>query len=156
MGGGIQAVVASTAMVIVFAEIIPQAVCSRFGLQIGAAMVIPVRIVIYIFFVISWPIAKLLEFLLGAHEGIVYRRAELKELVAMHSATDGHGDLQTDVVTIVGGRFLLTPRRKLHECAQLTFTMPSSHARPAGQGRPRRDDAARLGFFSPDRYEARL
>ncbi|GAA5958047.1 hypothetical protein JCM8115_001112 [Rhodotorula mucilaginosa] len=78
MGGGIQAVVASTVLVIIFAEIIPQTVCSRFGLQIGAAMVPFVRVIIYVFFVVAWPVAKLLEFLLGAHEGIVYRRAELK------------------------------------------------------------------------------
>ncbi|GAA5984132.1 hypothetical protein JCM10908_006062 [Rhodotorula pacifica] len=102
MGGGIQAVIASTVLVIIFAEIIPQTVCSRFGLQIGAAMVPFVRVIIYIFFVVAWPVAKLLEFLLGAHEGIVYRRAELKELVAMHASAAGHGDLQTDTVTIVG------------------------------------------------------
>ncbi|KWU47263.1 DUF21-domain-containing protein, partial [Rhodotorula sp. JG-1b] len=102
MGGGIQAVVASTVLVIIFAEIIPQTVCSRFGLQIGAAMVPFVRVIIYVFFVVAWPVAKLLEFLLGAHEGIVYRRAELKELVAMHATSAGHGDLQTDTVTIVG------------------------------------------------------
>jgi metal transporter CNNM len=91
-------------LVIIFAEIIPQTVCSRFGLQIGAAMVPFVRVIIYVFFVVAWPVAKLLEFLLGAHEGIVYRRAELKELVAMHATSAGHGDLQTDTVTIVGGK----------------------------------------------------
>lgn len=63
-----------------------------------------VRVIIYVFFVVAWPVAKLLEFLLGAHEGIVYRRAELKELVAMHATSAGHGDLQTDTVTIVGGK----------------------------------------------------
>lgn len=65
-------------------------------------MVWPTRILIYIFFVIAWPVSRLLQFLLGKHEGIVYRRAELKELVAMHAASAGHGDLQTDTVTIVG------------------------------------------------------
>ena len=132
MGGGIQAVVASSesfvhtlrrplasfadhaplslaVLVIIFAEIIPQTVCSRFGLQIGAAMVPFVRVIIYVFFVVAWPVAKLLEFLLGAHEGIVYRRAELKELVAMHATSAGHGDLQTDTVTIVGGKRLHLP-----------------------------------------------
>ncbi|KAF5378150.1 hypothetical protein D9615_007632 [Tricholomella constricta] len=53
--------------------------------------------------IISWPVAKLLELVLGAHHGIIYRRAELKELIAMHSshATLG-GDLKTDTVTIIG------------------------------------------------------
>ncbi|BGP32530.1 hypothetical protein JCM10296v2_004311 [Rhodotorula toruloides] len=102
LGGGLQATIVSIVLVIIFAEIVPQSVCSRFGLQIGAAMVWPTRILIYIFFVIAWPVSRLLQFLLGKHEGIVYRRAELKELVAMHAASAGHGDLQTDTVTIVG------------------------------------------------------
>lgn len=51
----------------------------------------------------SWPVAKGLEFLLGSHHGIMYRRAELKELIAMH-ATTGQlgGDLKSDTITIIG------------------------------------------------------
>ncbi|GAA6022866.1 hypothetical protein JCM11491_007023 [Sporobolomyces phaffii] len=102
-GGGIQAVVASTAMIVVFAEVIPQSVCARYGLRVGAAMVIPVRIMIYVLFVVAWPIAKLLEWILGPHDGIVYRRTELKELVALHAeSAGGHGDLDVDTVAIVG------------------------------------------------------
>ena len=42
--------------------------------------------------------------MLGPHHGIIYRRAELKELIAMHS-NGGQlgGDLKTDTVTIIGG-----------------------------------------------------
>lgn len=48
--------------------------------------------------------AKLLEFALGPHHGIIYRRAELKELIAMHSSIGEYGgDLKTDTVTIIGG-----------------------------------------------------
>jgi hypothetical protein len=48
-------------------------------------MVWPVRIMIYILFVVAWPIAQLLKFIMGEHEGVVYRRTELKELVALHA-----------------------------------------------------------------------
>lgn len=66
-------------------------------------MVVPVRCLIYIFYPVSWPVAKLLTYLLGPHAGVVYRRTELKELVAMHAEMGGHGgDLNTDVVTIMG------------------------------------------------------
>jgi metal transporter CNNM len=52
---------------------------------------------------IAWPVAKLLEFALGPHHGIIYRRVELKELIAMHSSQRTHGgDLKTDTVTIIG------------------------------------------------------
>lgn len=52
----------------------------------------------------AWPVARLLEFILGPHHGIIYRRAELKELIAMHSSVgELGGDLKTDTVTIIGG-----------------------------------------------------
>lgn len=71
--------------------------------------------------IVAWPVAKLLEvcsyvsvlkfipmvllqFALGPHHGIIYRRAELKELIAMHSSVGEYGgDLKTDTVTIIGG-----------------------------------------------------
>lgn len=47
--------------------------------------------------------ARLLNYLLGPHSGVVYRRAELKELINIHSAIGGHGgDLDQDTITIVG------------------------------------------------------
>ena len=53
--------------------------------------------------IVAWPVAKLLEFALGPHHGIIYRRAELKELIAMHSSIGEYGgDLKTDTVTIIG------------------------------------------------------
>ena len=43
-----------------------------------------------------------MELILGSHHGIMYRRAELKELIAMHSAAgELGGDLKTDTVVIV-------------------------------------------------------
>ncbi|KDQ13557.1 hypothetical protein BOTBODRAFT_33567 [Botryobasidium botryosum FD-172 SS1] len=104
LGGGILAVVVSTVLIVIFAEIIPQSLCSRYGLQIGAAMAVPTQILIYLLFVVAWPVAKVLEFVLGPHHGIIYRRGELKELINMHSAVGIHGgDLQSDTVAIVGG-----------------------------------------------------
>ncbi|ORY22900.1 hypothetical protein BCR39DRAFT_550565, partial [Naematelia encephala] len=104
VGGGIVAVVMSTALVVIFAEIIPQSVCSRYGLLIGARMAIPVRIMIYIAYPLAWPIAKLLEYILGAHHGIIYRRSELKELINLHAAGGaGGGDLDLDTVTMAQG-----------------------------------------------------
>ncbi|KAK8849819.1 hypothetical protein IAR55_005155 [Kwoniella newhampshirensis] len=104
IGGGIQAVVASTAMVVVFAEIIPQSVCSRYGLLIGARMAWPVRVMMWVAFPVAWPVAKLLEYILGAHHGIIYRRSELRELIKMHAAgAEAGGDLDLDTVQMAQG-----------------------------------------------------
>ncbi len=76
-----------------FAEIIPQSVCTRHGLYIGAKMVGVVRVLLWTLVrlsvcvglllrlnvevqgIIAWPIAKVLELTLGSHHGIIYRRA---------------------------------------------------------------------------------
>ncbi|KAN0124199.1 DUF21 domain containing protein [Russula decolorans] len=103
LGGGVQSVIVSTVLIVIFAEIIPQSVCTRHGLYIGAKMVFFVRILLWTLGIIAWPIAKILEFILGPHHGIIYRRAELKELIALHSSLGEYGgDLRTDTVTIIG------------------------------------------------------
>ncbi|KAJ3049696.1 hypothetical protein HK097_009332 [Rhizophlyctis rosea] len=102
LGGGVLAILIATILVLVFGEIIPQAVCSRYGLQIGAFFVWPVRIMVYLVWVLAWPIAKLLDMLLGAGHGMMYKKAELHELIALH-AKEGGGDLTTDEVMILQG-----------------------------------------------------
>ena len=103
LGGGVQAVIVSIVLVVIFAELIPQSVCSRYGLAIGAKLAPLTRVVMIILWPIAYPVSRVLHWTLGPHHGIVYRRAELKELVNMHAATAGRGDLNNDTVTIVGG-----------------------------------------------------
>ncbi|KAL0577408.1 hypothetical protein V5O48_004573 [Marasmius crinis-equi] len=103
LGGGIQSVVVSTTLIVIFAEIIPQSLFTRHGLYLGAKMAGFTKCLIYGLGIISWPVAKFLELVLGPHHGIIYRRAELKELIAMHSSIGAHGgDLKSDTVTIIG------------------------------------------------------
>ncbi|KAJ3064300.1 hypothetical protein HDU98_012277, partial [Podochytrium sp. JEL0797] len=80
--------------------IIPQAICARYGLRVGAFFAWPVRILIWIMFIIAYPIAKLLDYILGHKDGVIYRRAELKELIAMHDE-DHQGPLNHEEVSIL-------------------------------------------------------
>ena len=73
----------------------PQAICSRFGLAVGAFFAWPVRILITILFVLAYPIARLLDCLLGEKHGMLYRRAELKELLHLHSEEASPGGVLT-------------------------------------------------------------
>ncbi|KAH9940457.1 uncharacterized protein BXZ73DRAFT_42641 [Epithele typhae] len=103
LGSGITSVAISTVLIVIFSEIIPQSLCTRYGLAIGATAAPLVRVLLYTLGIVSWPVAKFMELTLGPHHGIMYRRGELKELIALHSTT-GHlgGDLQSDTVTIIG------------------------------------------------------
>jgi len=78
------AILLSVTAVLFFGEIIPQALCSRYGLAIGANLVYLVWAAIGLLFVVAWPISKLLDFVLGHSKATYYRRSQLTELVNLH------------------------------------------------------------------------
>ncbi|KAI1316204.1 hypothetical protein EDD11_010314 [Mortierella claussenii] len=100
LGGGVVAILISTMLIVVFGEIIPQAVCARHGLAIGSYCAKPMMIFMYIMSPIAYPIAMVLDSWLGVHHGTTYRRTELKTLVSLHQM-DGIGELTDDEVTII-------------------------------------------------------
>ncbi len=100
LGGGVSAVAISTVSIVIFGEIIPQALCVRYGLAIGAAFVPPMLALMYLMYPIAYPVAKLLDYLLGDDEGTVYKKAGLKTLVTLHK-TLGAERLNEDEVTII-------------------------------------------------------
>ncbi|KAH6903913.1 CBS domain-containing protein [Coprinopsis sp. MPI-PUGE-AT-0042] len=102
LGGGVQGVAVSTVLIVIFAEIIPQSLFSRHGLYLGAKMAGLTRCLMFALAIIAWPVAKLLDIVIGHHRGLIYRRNELKELIALHSANETHGgDLCQNTVKLV-------------------------------------------------------
>ncbi|KAL8199754.1 hypothetical protein R6Q57_013322 [Mikania cordata] len=98
------AILISVTLVVAFGEIIPQAVCSRYGLAIGAKLSILVRLLVIVVFPIAYPVSKLLDWILGKERSALLRRAELKTLVDMHGDKAGKGgELTTDEITIITG-----------------------------------------------------
>ncbi|KAJ2522108.1 hypothetical protein H4217_000980 [Coemansia sp. RSA 1939] len=102
LGGGVMAVLVSTASIVLFGEIIPQSLCARYGLAIGAFFAHPVRLLQYALSPLGYPIALLLDYVLGAEHGVIYKKAELKELVSLSDTAHG-GSLSVDEVTIIRG-----------------------------------------------------
>lgn len=100
LGGGWPAVVASTASIVVFGEIIPQLICVRYGLQVGAFCAPFVLCLMYVMYPIAYPCALLLDHILGEDHGTVYKKLGLKTLVTLHR-TMGVERLNQDEVTII-------------------------------------------------------
>ncbi|XP_030974754.1 DUF21 domain-containing protein At2g14520-like isoform X3 [Quercus lobata] len=105
------AIVISVTLVLLFGEILPQAVCTRYGLAIGAAVAPFVQILVWICFPVAYPISKLLDRFLGKDHDALYRRAELKTLVDLHSNEAGKGgELTRDETMIIAGALELTKK----------------------------------------------
>jgi len=99
-GGGIAAVLTSTVLIVIFGEIVPQSICARHGLAIGAFCAPLVHATMILFAPVAWPTAKLLDYCLGEEHGTTYRKAELKTLVSLHAQL-GTEHLHEDEVTII-------------------------------------------------------
>jgi len=117
IGGGIAAVVISTTMIVIFGEVIPQAVCARYGLAIGAICAPFVLILMYCLSPIAWPIAKLLDWVLGGSESHTYKKAELKSFLQFHR--QGEEPLRDDEINILNGVLELNSKRAVDIMTQL-------------------------------------
>lgn len=117
------AILISVTLILVFGEIIPQAVCSQYGLSVGAKMAGIVRVLLLLFFPIAYPISKLLDWLLGKGQHALMRRAELKTLVDMHGNEAGKGgELTHDETTIIAGALELTQKTAQDAMTEISKT----------------------------------
>ncbi|KAL1372635.1 hypothetical protein HN51_002751 [Arachis hypogaea] len=104
------AIILSVTFVLFFGEVIPQAICSRYGLAVGANLAWLVRILMIICYPVAYPVGKVLDHLLGHNEAL-FRRAQLKALVSIHSQEAGKGgELTHDETTIISGALDLTEK----------------------------------------------
>ncbi|CAH2079269.1 unnamed protein product [Thlaspi arvense] len=104
------AIILSVTFVLFVGEVIPQAICSRYGLAVGANLIWLVRILMTLSYPISFPVAKMLDCVLG-HGDPLFRRAQLKALVSIHGEAAGKGgELTHDETTIISGALDLTEK----------------------------------------------
>jgi len=108
---GIYAVIGSTFGIVIFGEIIPQSLCSRYGLKIGAKTIWLTKIFMFVTAPIAWPISKLLDCVLGEEIGAQLVR---EELVALINVGGGDG-LEDDERKAVKGALELS-QRIVSEC----------------------------------------
>ncbi|XP_062075129.1 DUF21 domain-containing protein At4g14230-like [Humulus lupulus] len=109
------AIILSVIFVLFFGEVIPQAICTRYGLAVGSNFVWLVRILMIICYPISYPIGKILDWVLGHNEAL-FRRAQLKVLVSIHNQEAGKGgELTHDETTIISGALDLTEKVRAEE-----------------------------------------
>ncbi|KAL1546736.1 DUF21 domain-containing protein [Salvia divinorum] len=105
------AILVSVTLILMFGEILPQAICTRYGLTAGATAAPFVQLLLWVFFPIAYPISKILDWMLGKGHAALLRRAELKTFVDFHGNEAGKGgDLTHDETTIIAGALELTAK----------------------------------------------
>ncbi|XP_072026763.1 metal transporter CNNM2-like isoform X2 [Amphiura filiformis] len=100
LSSGLWAVLGATAGIVIFGEIVPQAICSRHGLAVGARTVYLTKFFMFLTFPISFPVSKILDFILGKEIGSVVTRERLIELIRV---TEEYNDLQKEEMDIISG-----------------------------------------------------
>ncbi|PRW32510.1 Metal transporter CNNM4 [Chlorella sorokiniana] len=101
----VAAIIISVTAILIFGEIVPQAVCKRYGLQVGAYLAWFVRFLMLLTAPITWPIGKLLDWVLGG-ESALFQRGQLKALVSIHAEPEEEGEQSTltlDEVQVIQG-----------------------------------------------------
>mmetsp|Transcript_21103 Transcript_21103/g.47479 ORF Transcript_21103/g.47479 Transcript_21103/m.47479 type:complete len:521 (+) Transcript_21103:238-1800(+) len=74
----------STVVIVIFGEIVPQATCSRYALQIGSVAVPIVMLFLLVLWPLTKPTAMVLDWALGEELGTIFSKGELKQLLEIH------------------------------------------------------------------------
>eukprot|EP00043_Microstomoeca_roanoka_P004492 m.50054 g.50054 ORF g.50054 m.50054 type:complete len:430 (+) comp12518_c0_seq1:95-1384(+) len=101
----VYAIIISVTAVLMFGEVIPQALCSKYGLAIGAFFAPFVTLLMIIAFPVAWPLSKLLDLILGEQHSAFFRRAELGVLVDIHGKDDADNEepLTREEIAVIQG-----------------------------------------------------
>uniref|UniRef100_A0A4W3J216 Metal transporter n=1 Tax=Callorhinchus milii TaxID=7868 RepID=A0A4W3J216_CALMI len=122
-GSGLVAVAVSTIGIVIFGEIVPQAICSRHGLAVGANTILLTKFFMLLTFPASYPVSRLLDVILGQEIGTVYNREKLLEMLRV---TDPYNDLVKEELNIIQGALELRTKTvedvmtPLRDCFMIT------------------------------------
>jgi len=114
---GVIAIIGSTLAIVIFGEIIPQAICSRYGLWVGAKTIWLTYLFMVVTFPISFPLSKILDFILGEELGSIYNRDQLLHLLKV---TGDKTDLEIDEVNIMTGALEFKKKTVAHVMTKIS------------------------------------
>ncbi|XP_048502152.1 DUF21 domain-containing protein At2g14520 isoform X2 [Beta vulgaris subsp. vulgaris] len=123
------AILLSVTLILLFGEIIPQAVCSRYGLAIGAAVTPLVRLLVWICFPVAYPISKVTNLsMCYLHFAILFRFSSQQISIFHYFINPFFGSLHQLLDLLLGKRHKALFRR-----AELK-TLVDLHGNEAGKG----------------------
>lgn len=118
---GTVAVIVATALVVVFGEILPQAICSRYALEIGAKAAPLFRVFMAALYVICKPLSMAMDYFLGPEPPIRHSKFEIGEMIRDHELDENSEIDEREARTILGAlkfsdltvRDVMTPKKNV-------------------------------------------
>lgn len=110
IASGLIAALVATILIVIFGEILPQAVFSRHALIFGAKLAWLVQIIIFLLYPIAMPIAWTLNKLLGKELATIYSKKELIKIIEEHEEAQ-ESDLDSDEERIIKGALTFSDKR---------------------------------------------
>lgn len=102
IASGLVAGVVATTLIVIFGEIVPQAVISRHALWFGAKTIWFTKIVIILLYPFTFPIAWTLDWFLGNELPVLFSKRELMDIVSEHERS-ADSPIDADEKRIVHG-----------------------------------------------------
>lgn len=107
---GVIAVAASTFLIVIFGEILPQAFFAKYALEVGYRFVPVVRVLLWAFYPVAFPIAWTLEKMMGKEEDTIWSKEELAEVIKDHE--DSHfSALDSDEEKVILGALTYSDKK---------------------------------------------
>lgn len=100
----------ATGIIFIFGEITPQAVFSRHALAFGSFAAPLVRVALFVFYPVAFPIAYILDRALGDEIPRLYSKSELMHIISEHEDSE-HSAIDADEERIVHGALKFSHRK---------------------------------------------
>jgi len=134
---GTTAVIVATSLVVVFGEILPQAICSRYPLEVGAKAAPVFRIFMIALYVICKPLSWVMDKLLGPEPPVRHTKFEIGEMIKDHELDENTDIDAREAKTVMGAltfsgktaREVMTPKKnvfRFYEDQKLTSELIES------------------------------
>ncbi|DAZ99811.1 TPA: hypothetical protein N0F65_001320 [Lagenidium giganteum] len=116
MTSGFLGFLSSTILIVLFGEIVPQALCTRHALVIGAKAVPFVRVLIAVFYIFAKPVSMVLDATLCEEIGMVFTKSQLHEMIEIHESQKMIDSDEGDIL-----RGAMSYRNKHYDASRKSF-----------------------------------
>jgi metal transporter CNNM len=125
---GLAAACISTGLIVIFGEILPQAVFSRYALTVGFYSIWLVKFFRFILYPIASPLARVLDRMLGQELDTIWSKREIREIIRDHKDSP-HSTIDEDEERIANGAlsFSVKSARDVMTPASVVYTQERSN-----------------------------